>query len=1315
MMRENFLQQFDSNMRQHITSFAQRLSSISQEVDVMIFLARKAACLGDCFTRLGFSTFSCTVTSSRILDLNLNWLRNKKIAIIDDMLISGTTLNRAIEKLRKNGISNVKVYVLSTDKDFFNAEVVQVESPHLCLPNNQIICTCSEIVKAISSTARPYTIDYPLYRDCSLSEKSFAYILTTPGWITFDTTPFWLLQNGIINITITPDKEKAKSFLHRIGLQVSSDVLLKLRLYAKKSGQTLQFSIQPIVILPELMINDLNNLFELANKQLRPLDFTKWNLETEKDDTLQSRLRLIQYILASQLTQFWYTDLSVYRNPEFSLKQCKNNIRLLFPNEIMEAIYKACDVNKLHFNNYLIPSAVDQPIVTTQNARKKLFDDIVAAYKLTSPFIEKYKREELKARMLVKNMGLNAFKDEKYKNTLQRLNRGFSIDDLKHTISEYAGTVDISCIISNFLDIYIDRGSIVPITHISGDKIYRAFRHGEDVQFSHEELSLFALMLHYATGNNNSLKATYLEKLLVLFARSGVQQRFLQLTYGSDAVGIHYYLHGAMLQQSSSTRPKYSFTQSDSVRSILEHAGYIKYCPKMKGFITSEPPIDGTGKLNRAKATKFGRVMNKLIYDNSKESLSSEDFAFLATCPSLIDLIGALAAELNIFTSRCYPSIRAVLRLDYTKVTLDNIVKIRKQTAFTALNSGTWKFTSFKRGKYATLLKKAHNFLLKTDALYADEWDDFFPTVISQESHQSPHPELNDLANELVTTLYFLRACINYVELSLSRNWASFSSTKAYKELNDIVSELEENIPTAGLRTHINTVLREAKINILDKKNLYEYVCKHITELKSKGHFGDLLARANVITSNCYAIDKMEIFRHFLYINWGDCSPETKNAIMSRIADFCKGEVAIISERQMQQSPQLGLGMWLCFTPDQIELLSQLVIFLTDCTTSGANRLIFSFILKAPSLLLMRNAYSSDFKSDIFWNVSKTLPITQAKLPNQFEIHVFTSLSDIAANTLKRELIKHLSKDFMIHSRKSCFSYKLEPYTYNAEEILMTKHQQIATEHSCDVGIICIKAEELAGIKGVLSELTPIEGKNSARLFYHSWLHNSIKQELSVIITRTISQGNQSIITAYNDLTTDFSPQYIVLLGIAGGITQKTKIGDVVIANHVLGYEPAAETEQGLMPKPNMYELQASSKVLLQSLQNANEHDDMKFSAIDPKKQEMHDFTCYIADIASGEKVLKDKNGKSRKYIESVSSNIYAVETEATGFSVAFNEQELSPINKPKGIFIIRGISDLADVAKSDEHQILASRHAMHVLKELCAANEIQPVNKPIS
>lgn len=1317
---EQFLQQFDSHMRTHIIAFAQHLTTLSQKNDVIIFLARKAACMGDCFRSLKLSSFHCVTTSSRVLDMNLAWLRGKRVAIVDDMLISGTTINRALKKLSNNGITNVKVYVLSTDKSFFNPAVVNVEQPHLSLPNHLTICTCSNIVKAISATGRPYTIDYPLYRDIALYKKDFLRFRSLPGWITYDTTPLWLYKNNVLNLTIIPDCNKASAFLQKIGLICESEIILKIRLYARKVSRKFICSIQPIVILPELSQNELYNLYENIINEFREFDLSYWNDGTTSDDSMKSRLRILQYLIATELASLLHEDFSYLSKKNIIFEQCIYNLRLIFPGNLSETIHTISQSNRCNFNNLRIKQKTTSSESCNEILNQKEFDNVIATYKLTNPFIESYKNEELKARELVRVHGADVFNHSEYKDVLERLNRGVSIDRLKKEIAEYSNSTNIGQVVSNFLDTYIDRGSIVPISYVHQSKIYRAFRHGENVEFSREELTLFTYMLGKVKGNQSCLQKTYIEKLLVLFVRAGIQKGFLNCIYGTsyrnNILSIHYHLHGAMVQQSSTRSEKYIFNQNESIKTLLEDEKRLIYDESLNGYNVRECSADSLDDEKRRGAEEFAYTMNKILFELPSKPLKTKEIALLASCSTLIDLASAMAAEIYIFSSRYYNEFGRILKQDFISIDTKISANIRETYSFMAINSGCWKFTSFKENKPREIYERVNNELAAaTESIYLTLWESFFPRSMFEAADSSPNQELSILVKDLAQTLFHIHAYINEIELSSYSNWQAIVNSKAYQEILRINDYSKKYFPQSDLSLRIENVLRQAEGGRLKREDLYQHAISMINGLKNNRHLDDLLLRTHCIISNNHVLSEMDVFRNFLYICYGNCPPNLKADISNHLAVLCKDDIAIIPDRQIQKSPSESAGSWLCFSPNNVNKASQLVLDIKRTFKDAAANFSFSFYLMIPKMIVTRDAYSSDFQSVLFRDIAKEIENKSSISSERFSVNIYACINNTEATSIKNKIITSLSQQYNLHLQSSNLNYSIPPYNFIIDYTIMEHINHSEQTHLCDIGVICIKSEELSGIRQGLPNLVKTDRKGCVRNFFHGSLYDKNKQQLSVIVTRAMGQGNQSIIAAYNDLTTNFSPQYVVLLGIAGGINKKLKIGDVVIANNVLYYEQGAETNEGREARPNMHNLSTTSKLAIQNLQNEKGHDDMQFSAVEPNTHELREFKCYLADIASGEKVIKDKKGEIRKYIESLSSNIYAVETEATGFSVAFNEQELSPNNRPKGIFIIRGISDLADIAKSDEHQILASRHAMHVLKELCAANEIQPANKPIS
>ena len=184
-MRDDFLNRFNSSLRTEIIQFAKRLTELSKEKNtVMIFMARKAVCLADSLSTLNLTIFHCPVVSERILEMNASWLKSKKIILVDDALISGSTLYRTYQKLLKIGIEpeNIKIIVLCVNKKWWSQELVKPEPPYLELEDNETASFCARIVEGISLLPRPYSVDYPLYQNLRIPETQIPILFSIPEW-----------------------------------------------------------------------------------------------------------------------------------------------------------------------------------------------------------------------------------------------------------------------------------------------------------------------------------------------------------------------------------------------------------------------------------------------------------------------------------------------------------------------------------------------------------------------------------------------------------------------------------------------------------------------------------------------------------------------------------------------------------------------------------------------------------------------------------------------------------------------------------------------------------------------------------------------------------------------------------------------------------------------------------------------------------------------------------------------------------------------------------------------------------------------------
>ena len=96
-----------------IQKYIKRLNTILSEYDAVIFMARKAICFYDSLIMQKeiSKTPNCCIMSSRVLEYNvLKRFIGKKVALIDDVVVKGTSITTAMDNLEETGIEpDIKV------------------------------------------------------------------------------------------------------------------------------------------------------------------------------------------------------------------------------------------------------------------------------------------------------------------------------------------------------------------------------------------------------------------------------------------------------------------------------------------------------------------------------------------------------------------------------------------------------------------------------------------------------------------------------------------------------------------------------------------------------------------------------------------------------------------------------------------------------------------------------------------------------------------------------------------------------------------------------------------------------------------------------------------------------------------------------------------------------------------------------------------------------------------------------------------------------------------------------------------------------
>ena len=167
-------------------------------------------------------------------------------------------------------------------------------------------------------------------------------------------------------------------------------------------------------------------------------------------------------------------------------------------------------------------------------------------------------------------------------------------------------------------------------------------------------------------------------------------------------------------------------------------------------------------------------------------------------------------------------------------------------------------------------------------------------------------------------------------------------------------------------------------------------------------------------------------------------------------------------------------------------------------------------------------------------------------------------------------------------------------------------------------------------------------------------------------------------------------PDFVLMVGIAGGIRDKVNLGDVVVSKKIVCYEYTKETASG---SEQRIEVESVDRLLLDRAMNREIDWHTLIRAKRPANPSSTELPrVHFASIASGEKVIADENRASE--LTQLDAKIAAIEMEAFGVAVAAAKS----VHRPRFI-AIRGICDYADDKKNDDwHEYAADSVAAYTI-----------------
>lgn len=189
-----------------------------------------------------------------------------------------------------------------------------------------------------------------------------------------------------------------------------------------------------------------------------------------------------------------------------------------------------------------------------------------------------------------------------------------------------------------------------------------------------------------------------------------------------------------------------------------------------------------------------------------------------------------------------------------------------------------------------------------------------------------------------------------------------------------------------------------------------------------------------------------------------------------------------------------------------------------------------------------------------------------------------------------------------------------------------------------------------------------------------------------IVHRRAPHQTNVTSLQTAGDIIEDFRPEYLVLIGTAGGHSGRDKIGlgDVVVANY-LDYSGYWKYSDGVALERKLPHDHPSGHLLENYVEALRMNPDPWIKRIDADRPEAGSPKLFVGGIVSGNTLLGDPGNEEQKRILDHFDKAYAFEMEGYGLSSAVYKAR-ADVNYNPQYLIVRGISDFVDREADDNN-----------------------------
>lgn len=880
-LKDKILSQYEPDLAVKLLEFAETLSK--QDCDVFVFMSRKFCCLYDVLLSIGMPPVQKPIVSDKILDLETKFFKGKVIRIVDDIIICGTTLWKARDRLLNYyEAKEVKTSVFCVNDEFWVKECIEPDYKVAVLSDERALTFCSSIVRSLSIAPRPYATEFPYFSGIEVKTQYWHQILSSKDWSVYDITDKFQEDNGISTLTFFPSitvlDEIKKNLDESIGELID---IAKVRIYAEKIDWGMKMSILPIITFKPLLKTDIKSIFENLIKMIRNFDFDDALISRLKSEFSNpvSQLRFIQYIFSLALASEFKLNLQKNLSKKVNLELRDLDVELLFGKWNLPAIKAfakifvekaakislnitgikpaSLDLENTELNDLMGDSDDELILESFENGSEEDARNIFSDF--SNIFLSLYQKKEIPSRAEVKEAAIQGNWDKIRK--IDRLETGITwigILEYLKKIFDYSLTPEVKNVLSLVLDYSVDKGICVPVIRYNPetDIIFRAYRHGEDVKFSEQETELCGLAIENAQKaiEKDKIPRLFLEKLLVLFIKIGASKSVFQVQYGTsgqDGIAkIGFHLQGAVAK----LKKKNSYRQDSEIwlsRHLLEK-GVIKIVDKGRYAFRKHYSAIQISSSSKSEAQKFGYILGLLYkgYGGSNKvrvRLTDEDLVFLSTCFRPKDIAAALFVELDFYIEDLIPLIEQIAD-DFEKIWFNKSEvhqSIWDNRGFEALNSLHKKTIGWFENGAKKAIDKGKE-ILENLNLYttAIDWESYWLSL-EIKNRVDEERKFNEFIFQMASVGHRLLLNINLLEilLSFSRENPSYDNNDKLRQSIDKLNYFYET--TVAIRRDIfiekehrliDNLKKQVETDFVDfdEQKTFKYLIKQFYELDVK-------------------------------------------------------------------------------------------------------------------------------------------------------------------------------------------------------------------------------------------------------------------------------------------------------------------------------------------------------------------------------------------------------------------------------------------------------------------------------------------------